>query len=69
MSDELGTITFGEDQEQVFLGRDLGHNRNYSEAIAFSIDKEVKRIMTNATSARIRSLLSTAISSMLSQPR
>ena len=45
MSDELGTITFGEDQEQVFLGRDLGHNRNYSEAIAFSIDKEVKRIM------------------------
>ena len=45
MSEELGTITFGEDQEQVFLGRDLGHNRNYSEAIAFSIDKEVKRIM------------------------
>jgi cell division protease FtsH len=45
MSDELGTITFGEDQEQVFLGRDLGHSRNYSEAVAFSIDKEVKRIM------------------------
>lgn len=45
MSDELGTIAFGEDQEQVFLGRDLGHSRNYSEAIAFSIDKEVKRIM------------------------
>lgn len=45
MSDELGTIAFGEDQEQVFLGRDLGHSRNYSEAVAFSIDKEVKRIM------------------------
>ena len=45
MSDELGTIAFGEDQEQVFLGRDLGHSRNYSEAIAFSIDKEVKRTM------------------------
>lgn len=45
MSDELGTITFGDDQEQVFLGRDLGHSRNYSEAVAFSIDKEVKRIM------------------------
>ena len=45
MSEELGTITFGEDQEQVFLGRDLGHTRNYSEAVAFSIDKEVKRIM------------------------
>ncbi|MFM9413061.1 ATP-dependent zinc metalloprotease FtsH [Peptococcus simiae] len=45
MSDELGTIAFGEDQEQVFLGRDLGHSRNYSEAIAYSIDKEVKRLM------------------------
>lgn len=45
MSDELGTICFGEDEQQVFLGRDLGHSRNYSEAIAFSIDKEVKRIM------------------------
>lgn len=45
MSKELGTIAFGEDQEQVFLGRDLGHSRNYSEAVAFSIDKEVKAIM------------------------
>lgn len=45
MSEELGTICFGEDEQQVFLGRDLGHSRNYSEAIAFSIDKEVKRIM------------------------
>lgn len=45
MSDELGTISFGDDQEQVFLGRDLGHSRNYSEAVAYSIDKEVKTIM------------------------
>lgn len=45
MSEELGTICFGEDEQQVFLGRDLGHSCNYSEAIAFSIDKEVKRIM------------------------
>ena len=45
MSEELGTICFGEDEQQVFLGRDLGHSRNYSEAIAFSIDKEVKRMM------------------------
>jgi len=45
MSDELGPLTFGENQDQVFLGRDLGHERNYSEAVAYSIDKEVKRIM------------------------
>ena len=45
MSDELGTIAFGEDESQVFLGRDLGHTRNFSEAVAYSIDKEVKAIM------------------------
>ena len=46
MSDELGTITFGNNNsERVFLGRDLGRERNYSEAVAYSIDKEVKRMM------------------------
>lgn len=46
MSDELGTITFGNNNgDQVFLGRDLGRDRNYSEAVAYSIDKEVKHIM------------------------
>lgn len=46
MSDELGTITFGNNNnEQVFLGRDLGRDRNYSEAVAYSIDKEVKAMM------------------------
>ena len=45
MSEELGPITFGENQDQVFLGRDLGRERNYSEAVAYSIDKEVKRII------------------------
>ena len=45
MSDELGTITFGSNNDQVFLGRDLGRERNYSEAVAYSIDKEVKRLM------------------------
>jgi len=45
MSDELGPITFGNKQEQIFLGRDIARDRNYSEAVAFSIDKEVRRIM------------------------
>jgi len=45
MSEELGPITFGNKQEQVFLGRDIARDRNYSEAVAFSIDKEVRRIM------------------------
>ena len=45
MSDELGPMTFGNKQEQVFLGRDIARDRNYSEAVAFAIDKEVRRIM------------------------
>ncbi|NPV28708.1 MAG: ATP-dependent metallopeptidase FtsH/Yme1/Tma family protein [Firmicutes bacterium] len=45
MSEELGPLTFGRRQEQVFLGRDLARDRNYSEAIAFSIDKEARQII------------------------
>ncbi|MTV48502.1 ATP-dependent zinc metalloprotease FtsH [Heliobacillus mobilis] len=45
MSEELGPLTFGHKQEQVFLGRDLARDRNYSEAVAFSIDKEARRII------------------------
>lgn len=45
MSEELGPLTFGRKQEQVFLGRDIARDRNYSEAVAFSIDKEARRIM------------------------
>ncbi len=48
MSDELGPIVFGEQREQVFLGRDLGHERNYSESTAEQIDAEVNRIVTEA---------------------
>lgn len=45
MSDELGPLTFGQKEGQVFLGRDIGHERNYSEAVAYSIDKEARRII------------------------
>lgn len=48
MSDELGPLTFGKRQEQVFLGRDISQERNYSEAIAFSIDKEARRMIDEA---------------------
>jgi cell division protease FtsH len=46
MSDALGPVTLGESHEMVFLGKDLGEQRNYSEEVAKSIDAEVKRIMT-----------------------
>ena len=45
MSEKLGTITFGADQEEVFLGRDLAHAKEYSEETAAIIDEEVKKIV------------------------
>lgn len=45
MSEKLGTITFGADQEEVFLGRDLAHAKEYSEETAAVIDEEVKKIV------------------------
>lgn len=46
MSDNLGYLTFGHGhEEQVFLGRDISRDKNYSEEIAAEIDKEIRRIM------------------------
>ncbi len=48
MSEKLGPIVFGaSDNNEVFLGRDFGHTRNYSEEVAAEIDKEINRIITN----------------------
>ncbi len=48
MSVELGPITYGRDDSEPFLGRDMGHVRDYSEQTAAAIDKEIKNIMTDA---------------------
>jgi cell division protease FtsH len=45
MSDKLGTVTMGHKEELVFLGRDLGEQRNYSEEIAALIDEEIRSIV------------------------
>ncbi|NLC62794.1 MAG: cell division protein FtsH, partial [Thermoanaerobacterales bacterium] len=45
MSENLGPMTLGHKQEEVFLGRDLTRGRNYSEEVAASIDKEIKGII------------------------
>lgn len=49
MSDALGLMTFGHDEEQVFLGRELGQNKNYSEEVAGAIDRESRRMMDEAS--------------------
>ncbi|MBQ2764958.1 MAG: ATP-dependent zinc metalloprotease FtsH [Firmicutes bacterium] len=48
MSKELGALTFGHDDAQVFLGRELGQNRGYSEEVAASIDREARKMMDHA---------------------
>ena len=45
MSEELGLIAYGDDEEEVFIGRDIGHGRGYAEETASKIDSEVKRIV------------------------
>jgi len=48
MSEKLGPLTFGKKEEEVFLGRDFGSQRNFSDQIALEIDKEVKRLVVEA---------------------
>ncbi len=45
MSDSLGTRTFSSSSDEVFIGRDLGHTKNYSEDVAAKIDAEIKHII------------------------
>ena len=45
MSDKLGPLSYGEKEGEVFLGRDYGHVKNYSEATAMAIDDEIRRIV------------------------
>ena len=48
MSDKLGAIAYGRDDSEPFLGRDMGHIRDYSEATASAIDAEIKHIVNTA---------------------
>ncbi|WP_248929081.1 ATP-dependent zinc metalloprotease FtsH [Paenibacillus hamazuiensis] len=56
MSDKLGPMQFGQSQGQVFLGRDIGHEQNYSDAIAYEIDQEMQR-MTRECYERAKDIL------------
>jgi cell division protease FtsH len=48
MSENLGPITFGEKEELVFLGKEIGEHRNYSEEVAQAIDEEVQSLVDQA---------------------
>ncbi len=47
-SKKLGTVVYGSDNDEVFLGKDYGHTRNYSEAVAAEIDEEIRGIIEKA---------------------
>jgi len=48
MSERLGPLTFGRKEELVFLGREIGEQRNYSEEVAQTIDEEIRRLISEA---------------------
>ena len=48
MNDKLGPMTYGTDEEEVFMGRDFGRTRNYSEEVAASIDSEMRKLIDTA---------------------
>ena len=48
MTERLGAIKLGNDNSEPFLGRDLGHSRDYSESVAAIVDDEVKKLLTTA---------------------
>ena len=56
MSPTIGAISYGTDQNEVFLGRDLGRGRNFSEEFAAQIDKEIKSLIDNAYNSAERLL-------------
>jgi cell division protease FtsH len=56
MSDKLGPIAYGEKEEMVFLGKDLGEQRNYSEAVAAKIDEEVTKFIREAQAKTVQIL-------------
>ena len=48
MSENMGPLTFGKKEEQIFLGREIAQHRDYSENTAIMIDDEVKKLVTGA---------------------
>jgi cell division protease FtsH len=56
MSEKLGPLTFGKQEEQIFLGREISQHRDYSEATAVDIDAEVRKIVMNALNTARRIL-------------
>ena len=55
MSERVGMIQYGSDEDEVFIGRDLAHTKSYGNGIADVIDEEVKRIVDECYARQSRS--------------
>jgi cell division protease FtsH len=63
MSEKLGPLTFGRKEEEIFLGRELTTKRDFSDQVAFEIDLEIKRLVTE-NYERAKRLLTEHMSSL-----
>jgi len=63
MSDNIGPIAFGSGHDEVFMGRDFGRTKNYSEEVAYKIDEEIKTLI-NSAYTRAQQLLTENISKL-----
>ena len=54
MSTELGSMVYGQKEELIFLGREISEQRDYSEAIATQIDREVRKLVDEAYDQALR---------------
>ncbi len=64
MSEKLGTITYGSDEDEVFVGRDLNRSKNYSDKTASEIDEEISRIISEAYN-KAKNLLSDNLDTLI----
>lgn len=56
MSEKMGPVLYGEQENEIFIGRDMGHVRDYSEETASKIDQEVRRIIDGCYDTTVRIL-------------
>jgi len=56
MSDEIGPMSLGTDQNEVFLGRDIGRGRNFSEEVASVVDREIKKLIDDSYNKALKLL-------------
>jgi cell division protease FtsH len=63
MSEQLGLLSYGKKEEQIFLGREIAQHRDYSESTAVKIDQEVKRIVSK-NHEKVKKLLSENIDTL-----